>query len=65
MKKQFPLFSLAVLYGLPFDQFYRPQPVENKGKSPGTVRFRGILLEQGTGIEPASSAWEADVLPMY
>ena len=22
-------------------------------------------LEQGTGIEPASSAWEADVLPMY
>ena len=23
------------------------------------------FLEQGTGIEPASSAWEADVLPMY
>ena len=22
-------------------------------------------VEQGTGIEPASSAWEADVLPMY
>ena len=22
-------------------------------------------LEQDTGIEPASSAWEADVLPMY
>jgi len=22
-------------------------------------------LEQGTGIEPASTAWEAVVLPMY
>jgi len=22
-------------------------------------------VEQGTGIEPASSAWEAGVLPMY
>ncbi len=66
MKKQFPLFSLAVLYGLPFDQLYRPQPVENKGKSPGTVAVPGgFFLEQGTGIEPASSAWEADVLPMY
>ena len=25
---------------------------------------RGIL-EQGTGIEPASSGWEPEVLPMY
>ena len=24
-----------------------------------------FLLEQGTGIEPAFSAWEADALPMY
>ena len=24
----------------------------------------GILLEQMTGIEPAYSAWEADVLPL-
>lgn len=29
------------------------------------ARFTGTYLEQGTGIEPASSAWEADVLPMY
>ncbi len=27
--------------------------------------FEGSNMEQGTGIEPASSAWEADVLPMY
>ena len=27
--------------------------------------FEGFDMEQGTGIEPASSAWEADVLPMY
>ena len=25
----------------------------------------GVLIEQTTGIEPASSAWEADILPMY
>lgn len=25
----------------------------------------GFCMERGTGIEPASSAWEADVLPMY
>ena len=24
-----------------------------------------VQMEQDTGIEPASSAWEADVLPMY
>ena len=24
-----------------------------------------FVLEQDTGVEPASSAWEADVLPMY
>ena len=22
-------------------------------------------FKQGTGVEPASSAWEADILPMY
>lgn len=33
-----------------------------KRKTPVGVSF---FLEQGTGIEPASSAWEADVLPMY
>ncbi len=29
------------------------------------LQFQGLLVEQGTGIEPASSAWEAGVLPMY
>ena len=33
-----------------------------KRKTPLRVSF---FLEQGTGIEPASSAWEADILPMY
>ena len=23
------------------------------------------FLQQNTGVEPASSAWEADILPMY
>ena len=30
-------------------------------KDPG---FR-VFFKQATGIEPASSAWEADILPMY
>ena len=29
------------------------------------ISFWFSLMEQDTGIEPASSAWEADVLPMY
>ena len=33
-----------------------------KSSRTGTVRDD---VEQDTGIEPASSAWEADVLPMY
>ena len=27
--------------------------------------FGCSLMEQGTGVEPASAAWEAAVLPMY
>ena len=34
-------------------------------KPPRNHVISGGSLEQGTGIEPASSAWEADVLPMY
>ena len=34
-------------------------------KLPGIRTIPGKRVEQGTGIEPASSAWEADVLPMY
>ncbi len=26
---------------------------------------RSVLLEQGTGVEPAFTAWEAVVLPIY
>lgn len=29
------------------------------------LRDGDFFLEQGTGIEPAFSAWEADALPMY
>ena len=25
----------------------------------------GKKIKQDTGVEPASSAWEADILPMY
>ena len=30
-----------------------------------TARKRPFYLEQGTGIEPAFTAWEAVVLPIY
>ena len=40
----------------------RSKSAAPKRKTPLRVSF---FLEQGTGIEPASSAWEADVLPMY
>ena len=40
----------------------RSKSAAPKRKTPVGVSF---ILEQGTGIEPASSAWEADVLPMY
>lgn len=37
--------------------------VENK--KPENKLFSGFDLEQGTGVEPASKAWEAFILPMY
>ena len=37
------------------------QKIQGLRRNPEALCF----LEQGTGIEPASSAWEADVLPMY
>ena len=40
----------------------RSKSAAPKRKTPVGVSF---FLEQGTGIEPASSAWEADALPMY
>ena len=42
--------------------------VTSKNKTAGSDyanRPCGHALEQVTGIEPAHSAWEADVLPLY
>ena len=41
-------------------------PVE-KAKTVYNSSYTRLLsnLEQGTGVEPASAAWEAAVLPMY
>ena len=33
-------------------------------EKPGTVRIRAFPVERVTGIEPALSAWEAEVLPL-
>ena len=34
------------------------------GRYVGAMRFRWCFVEPMTGIEPAYSAWEADVLPL-
>ena len=40
--------------------------LESKRKPRLTVVVRrGFLLEQGTGVEPALTAWEAAVIPIY
>ena len=35
-----------------------------RGQKKGTPTGVPLLMEQGTGIEPASVAWEATILPM-
>ena len=45
---------------------FQPRWRKNYIKIPETLLLRGSgLMEQGTGVEPASQAWEARVLPMY
>jgi xanthine dehydrogenase iron-sulfur cluster and FAD-binding subunit A len=36
----------------------------NRSKITETALIRAYVLERTTGIEPAFSAWEADVLPL-
>ena len=43
---------------------YRAE-IPEKGKGPERNGSRPCLVEQGTGIEPAFTAWEAVVLPIY
>ena len=43
----------------------RSKPEYPAPKKKDTAKRRPSFLEQGTGIEPASTAWEAVVLPMY
>ncbi len=65
MKKQFSLFSLAVCMARLLTNYTGRNPLKIKENPPEPCGSGEFLLEQGTGIEPASSAWEADVLPMY
>ena len=41
---------------------FRGAPEEDRKKAPQPECL--LLMEQGTGIEPASVAWEATILPM-
>lgn len=43
---------------------YEPEAVTDSAKGPNQV-FALLELERHTGIEPAFSAWEADVLPLH
>ena len=38
--------------------------VIQKKQIPASALLTGIIMERMTGIEPAYSAWEADVLPL-
>ena len=39
--------------------------MKNKSQLKGDLTYFKQNKKQATGIEPASSAWEADILPMY
>jgi hypothetical protein len=49
-------------------EFTSPEHFNSRSGIPKQKRLAlqaASFLEQGTGIEPAFSAWEADALPMY
>ena len=46
------------------DAILTPSKSESRSKSPVARRLPGFSRERMTGIEPAFSAWEADVLPL-
>jgi hypothetical protein len=49
-------------------EFTSPKHFNSRSGIPKKKRLAlqaASFLEQGTGIEPAFSAWEADALPMY
>ena len=41
-----------------------PKVSEGQGQTGCELRSERFVLERATGIEPALSAWEADVLPL-
>ena len=45
--------------------FWKKNDMEKPGKINDLWFYRALWNKQTTGIEPASSAWEADILPMY
>ena len=63
----FPSVPIPIAFQIAFHKqrreiYFSQKSYKNPSKSDD---FEGFDMEQGTGIEPASSAWEADVLPMY
>ena len=62
--------AASVLRGktLTEDEFTSPEHFNSRSgisKQKRLALQAASVLEQGTGIEPAFSAWEADALPMY
>ena len=57
-----PLLGACEVIAIPLAEGRRPAPTRGSGsESPATSGFPG---ERVTGIEPALSAWEAEVLPL-
>lgn len=65
------LFLIMVINGGFFDikpQINPKTEKRKKQKAPKPIDIKVLelfLMERDTGIEPVSSAWEADVLPIY
>ena len=61
--------SLSVSLSIPLPRLRMDFPARKKKKAGFLGLFRYLMIvgymEQGTGVEPAFSAWEADVLPIY
>ena len=51
--------SRATLVRVAFD-YSTPSQIQKKSHP----LWVALLLEQGTGVEPAQSAWEAEILPI-
>lgn len=55
-------------HGVPYlavPEGFEPSTSEVEARRSSPVELRNQILERGTGIEPVTSAWKAEVMPFY